>query len=334
MDSRSGLIQDHSQLVSVIVPIYKVAEYLDSCVRSLTEQTYPDLEIILVDDGSPDDCGAMCDAWAAKDRRIRVVHKKNGGLSDARNAGLQAATGSFVSFIDGDDLVKPDFVEALKGAMEARNAQIAECAVELVGERGGVMGRWKTAKEPVLDKIEGLRRLIAEDGIVTIVCNKLYRREVLEGILFEKGKRHEDEFWTYQVFDRMGRLAVVDRPMYCYRQRGGSIMNSGYSMTRLDGLEARMIRMAHLNQYEQLKDLIHQQLTMDQLWHLQRILRFLEGQERKRAVKIVMDIKKATPGVPVRRLTLGKLFTLFYLMFRIAPKLTARAANWLKIECK
>ena len=163
MDSRSGLIQDHSQLVSVIVPIYKVAEYLDSCVRSLTEQTYPDLEIILVDDGSPDDCGAMCDAWAAKDRRIRVVHKKNGGLSDARNAGLQAATGSFVSFIDGDDLVKPDFVEALKGAMEARNAQIAECAVELVGERGGVMGRWKTAKEPVLDKIEGLRRLIAEE---------------------------------------------------------------------------------------------------------------------------------------------------------------------------
>ena len=331
MDSRSGLIQDHSQLVSVIVPIYKVAEYLDSCVRSLTEQTYPDLEIILVDDGSPDDCGAMCDAWAAKDRRIRVVHKKNGGLSDARNAGLQAATGSFVSFIDGDDLVKPDFVEALKGAMEARNAQIAECAVELVGERGGVMGRWKTAKEPVLDKIEGLRRLIAEDGIVTIVWNKLYRREVLEGILFEKGKYHEDEFWTYQVFDRMERLAVVERPMYKYLQRSGSIMGASYSLKRLDGPEACFRRMEYLSKYEQLKDLTRQQLMLECLWHLQSIFRNLQGQERKQAVDTIMKIKKATPKVPFQKLTLNMKYRVWYLMFTAAPKLTAKLRNFFGI---
>lgn len=322
---------DSMELISVIVPVYKVEDCLDKCVRSIAEQTYSNLEIILVDDGSPDRCGAMCEAWAQKDHRIKVVHKENGGLSDARNAGMKVATGSLISFIDSDDWVEPDFLETLLGAMNDRNAQIAECAVELVDEQGNVLRLRKAAEVPCVDKIDGLRRMIFEDGIFQTVWNKLYRREVLEGILFEKGKYHEDDFWTYQVFDRMERLAIVDRPMYHYLQRSGSIMGAGYSLRRLDGLEARFHRMEYLSKYEQLKDLTRQQLMLDYMWHLQCVLRNLQGEDRKTAVVMIMKMKKATSKVQFKKLTLNIKYRVWYKVFQLTPKMTARIRNLLGI---
>ena len=321
------------ELISVIVPIYKVEDCLDRCIRSVAEQTYSNLEIILVDDGSPDRCGAMCDAWAKKDRRIKVVHKENGGLSDARNAGLKIATGSLVSFIDSDDWIEPDFLEALLVAMENKNAQIAECAVKLVDETGKVLRYRETAKVSCVDKIDGLRRLILEDGIYQTVWNKLYRREVIEGVLFEKGKCHEDDFWTYQVFDRMERLAIVDRPMYHYLQRSGSIMGAGYSLKRLDGLEARFRRMEHLSKYNELRNLIRQHLMLDYLWHLQSVLRNLQQQERQIGIKTILKMKNETPKVPMNEMTLNIKYRVWYTSFTLAPKLTARLRNLLKIGC-
>ena len=319
------------ELISVIVPIYKVEDCLDKCVRSIVEQTYTNLEIILVDDGSPDGCGAMCEAWAQKDSRIKVVHKENGGLSDARNAGMAVATGSLISFVDSDDWIAPDFLEALLSAMGTQNAQIAECAVELVDESGNTLRRRETAKVSSVEKIDGLRRLVLEDGIYQTVWNKLYRREVIEGIPFEKGKYHEDDFWTYQVFDRMERLAIVERPMYHYLQRSGSIMGVGYSLKRLDGPEARFRRMEYLSKYDELRNLTRQQLMLDYLWHLQSILRSLRGQEQKQAVDTIMNMKKATPKVPFRKLTLNTKYRVWYMVFTVAPKLTAKVRNLLKI---
>lgn len=321
------------ELISVIVPIYKVEDCLDKCVQSIVEQTYSNLEIILVDDGSPDGCGAMCEAWAARDSRIKVIHKENGGLSDARNAGMKIATGSLISFIDSDDWITTDFLEALLDAMESHKAQIAECAVDLVDESGNVLHHRETAKTTCVDKIEGLHRMILEDGIYQTVWNKLYRREVLEGIPFEKGKYHEDDFWTWQVFDRMERLAIVERPMYHYLQRSGSIMGAGYSRKRLDGLEARFRRMEHLSKYDELRDLTRQQLMLDYLWHLQSILRSLQGQEREEAVAVILKLKKATPKVPFKKMTLNTKYRMWYGLFIMAPKLTAKLRNVLKIGC-
>ena len=319
------------ELISVIVPIYKVEGYLDKCVRSIVGQTYTNLEIILVDDGSPDSCGAMCDAWATKDSRIRVVHKENGGLSDARNAGLQIATGSLISFIDSDDWIEPDFLEALFGAMEAHDAQIAECGVSLVSEEGVSLRYRRATSAPVLDKLDALKRLVLEQGIYQTVWNKLYRCEVLDGIFFEKGKCNEDEFWTYLVFDRMERLAAVDRPLYWYLQRNSSIMNSAYTLKRLDGTKAIFRRMEYLSKYEPLKNLTRQQLMINFMWHLQHILRSLHGQEQKQAVDVLMSMKKATPSVPLSKLELDLKYRIWYTLFVHAPKLTARVRNWLKI---
>lgn len=318
-------------LISVIVPIYKVEKYLDPCVRSIVEQTYTDLEIILVDDGSPDGCGEMCEAWAKKDSRIRVVHKENGGLSDARNAGLAVATGSLISFVDSDDCIAPTFLEALYTAMVRCDAQVAECAVRLVDEEGKLLRTRGVTGPEVIGKIDALRRLILEDGVYQTVWNKLYRRETLAGIPFEKGKYNEDDFWTYQVFDRIEKLVLLDEPLYDYLQRGGSIMGVGYNPRRLDGLEARFRRMNYLSQYGQLADLVRQQQMLDYLWHLQSILRHLQGEERETATATVLRMKKQTPLVGWKRLSVTGIYCVWYKMFVIAPRFTAKIRNYLKI---
>lgn len=318
-------------LISVIVPIYKVEPYLDRCIRSIVEQTYKNLEIILVDDGSPDNCPAMCDAWTAKDSRIKVVHKENGGLSDARNAGLAVATGEYISFIDSDDYIAPEFVAELYEAMAQTEADIAECATAYVDETGKVLRQRDTAPVTQMDKLEALRRLVLEDGIYQTVWNKLYRRTVIEGILFEKGKHHEDDFWTYQIFDRIEKLAVVDRPMYYYLQRSGSIIGAGYTIKRLDGLEARIRRMEYLQKYPELAALTRQMLVMDCMWHYQSVKTNLVGQEQETALAKVRETMKNCPAVPLSQLSGKWTHRVWYVLFRIMPDLTVWVRNRVKI---
>ena len=145
-------------LISVIVPIYNVEQYLDRCVKSIVEQTYTNLEIILVDDGSPDNCGAMCDSWAARDNRIKVIHKENGGLSDTRNAGLGIATGDFISFIDSDDWIESAFYEKLLTAIRESNAEVAACATNFVTEDERLIRVRQAATGPI-GRMDALRRL-------------------------------------------------------------------------------------------------------------------------------------------------------------------------------
>lgn len=317
-------------LISVIVPIYKVEQYLDRCVKSIVEQTYTNLEIILVDDGSPDNCPAMCDAWAERDPRIKVIHKVNGGLSDARNAGLEIASGEFISFIDSDDWIEPVFYEKLLETMRASGAEIAACATNFVSEEGALF-RLRQATPGPVDRIDALRRLVMEDGVYQTVWNMLYRREVIEGILFEKGKYNEDEFWTYRVLDRVERLATVSEPLYNYRQRGTSIIGTGYNIRRLDGLEGRFRRMEYLQKYDELACLTRQQFTFDCMWHLQCVLRYLEGGEQLQAKETVLRLLRSTPKVSVKNLTANVKYKVWYALFRTAPMATAGIRNILKI---
>lgn len=224
------------ELISVIVPVYKVEPYLDRCVQSIVEQTYPNLEIILVDDGSPDNCPAMCDAWAEKDNRIRVIHKKNGGLSDARNAGLAVCRGTYIGFVDSDDWIHGEYLSLLYNACKVSDVYISACDVRVVGD------------EPVSSEIlhqeccmhsveEALGTLIKGTRFRAVAWNKLYHRSVLAGELFPVGRYHEDEFFTYRILAKTDWLAFVDAPLYYYYQRAGSIMNTA-SVRHLDVLDA------------------------------------------------------------------------------------------------
>ena len=159
MNERKDMVDNG--LVTVIVPVYNVECYLDKCISSIVQQSYNNLEIIVVDDGSTDGSPAICDGWAARERRIRVIHKENGGLSDARNAGLAVATGEYISFVDSDDWIKPQFIETLLVSLQAGKADIAECGVVYVDEQEHILReRCYPEKKAVKSKIEALKSLI------------------------------------------------------------------------------------------------------------------------------------------------------------------------------
>ena len=230
-------------LISVIVPIYKVEEYLDCCIESIVNQTYLNLEIILIDDGSPDNCPEICDHWAKLDNRIEVIHKENGGLSDARNTGLRKAKGEFICFVDSDDWIEKPYIEYLYDLIIKNDADLSACDVSFVSNSDSVKPKeYKNSVSFVCDTEEALSQLIKGKGFRAVAWNKLYKKSIISDMFFEIGKFHEDEFFTYRVIDKCKKLAYIDIPLYNYRQREGSIMNI-VSERHLDALDASVERL-------------------------------------------------------------------------------------------
>ena len=279
-------------LISVIVPIYNVEKYLDRCVNSIINQTYKNLEIILVDDGSPDNCPQMCDDYAKKDSRIRVVHKENGGLSDARNAGMKVATGEYVSFIDSDDYVSLDFYETLLQTMIDNDSDIVECSVVKFYEDNNFDEYSDDLKVTNYDTLYALDGLISESPFKQHVWNKLYKSSVALDIPYAVGKLNEDEFWTYQVFGKAKKVTRINQTMYYYFQRGSSIMGNGYNIRRLDALEGKMNRQAYIEKnFPILTTKAKVDLYGSCMFAYQCVLKFMSGNDKKKACKIIRDYK-------------------------------------------
>jgi glycosyltransferase involved in cell wall biosynthesis len=231
-------------MVSLIIPIYKVEKYLKRCVDSIINQTYTNLEIILVDDGSPDNCGNICDEYAGSDSRIRVIHKPNGGLSDARNAGLDIATGEYVGFIDSDDFIHPEMFEDLYRRSRKYDADIAQCSFRRV--TGDEMVESTDAdNEKVISTLEALDYIYTPFCVDYIVAwNKLYKKELFDNLRFPKSKIHEDEFTTYKLFYRSNKIVICDKKYYYYFQSPNSIIRSNFNVKKLDYAEAIEERIA------------------------------------------------------------------------------------------
>lgn len=281
--------------ISVIVPVCNVEPYLDRCVQSVADQTYMNLEIILVDDGSPDNCPAMCDAWAEKDSRVRVIHKENGGLSDARNAGMAAASGEYIAFVDSDDWVEPDFLRVLYDVVRGTPCDVAGCAHRVVrsGDEPPQSAEEYGAK--AYSREEAMGALIA-DRVRQVVWNKLYPRALIADIPFEKGKYHEDEFWSWQVFARLEKYAQTGYVGYNYFQREESIMGEGYSLKRLDAVEAKLRRQRFLE--AEMPELARRgriNLLFTCLYHGQLAQKYLQGDERKQALSALQEAVKRYP---------------------------------------
>lgn len=213
-------------MISIIVPIYKVEGLLDRCVQSILYQTYTDLQIILVDDGSPDGCGAMCDMYQRADKRIQVIHKPNGGLSDARNAGLRIAEGEYVGFVDSDDYIHPEMYETLLHNLSDTHSDVSICGFQRLDE-GQCPGPAGDNKLHVFENSGIIEQLVENNNMKTVVAwNKLYKREIFDGIWYEKGRIREDEFIIYDILSRAQRIVYTDMEMYYYIKRAGSIIGS------------------------------------------------------------------------------------------------------------
>lgn len=279
-------------LISVIVPIYNVEKYLDRCVDSIINQTYKNLEIILVDDGSPDNCPKMCDDYAEKDSRIKVVHKENGGLSDARNVGMEVATGEYVSFIDSDDYISLDFYETLLETIVDNDSDIVECGVVKFYENEKFDKYNDDLKVTNYDTVDALDGLISESPFKQHVWNKLYKSSVALDIPYAVGKLNEDEFWTYQIFGKAKKVTRIYKTMYYYFQRGSSIMGNGYNIKRLDALEGKMNRQAYIEKnFPILTTKAKVDLYGSCIFAYQSVLKFMSGNDKKKAGKIIKDYK-------------------------------------------
>lgn len=214
-------------LISVIVPVYNMEQYLERCINSIVDQTYRNLEIILVDDGSTDRSPRMCDEYAAKDGRIKVVHKVNGGLSDARNAGLQVATGTYIGYVDSDDWIEPQMYQRMYEACIEHQAQVAVCRYAKIYRDH--VDREGNGQVTVFDR-EGILKIYLMDQPEYVVYNsvwsKLFAREVVEGVLFPVGKNSEDIMYTTKAFCKLEKAVYIDECFYDYvLDREGSIMN-------------------------------------------------------------------------------------------------------------
>ncbi len=233
-----------NKLVSVIVPVYNVEKYLKRCVNSILNQTYRTLEIILVDDGSTDQSGKICDEYDKENISVKVVHKSNGGLSDARNFGLDIAKGKYVTFIDSDDWIREDYIEVLVKTLEYGNTKISACSYQKVNEMG--MARECVKNSDYLSNIEvwhtleAYQHLFLNKQIDCSACAKLYERALFYDIRFPVGKLYEDQFTTYKVFHHAQGVTYVNEDMYYYFNRPESIQNEQFSINKMDELEANL----------------------------------------------------------------------------------------------
>lgn len=229
-------------MISIVIPIYNVEPYLRRCLDSVLAQTYWDLEIILVDDGSPDGCGAICDEYAAKDGRVKVIHQQNKGLSGARNAGLSMATGEYIAFLDSDDYVDPTMYEKLLKVLEENRADIAECGYRWV-KPDVTYDRENTGKVDVYTNLEALEKLYFGDqmfgGLSIVVWNKLYRAELLNGLQFAQGLINEDVDFTPRAMYKAGKIVKLNENLHNFFFSPNSISRSGFSLKRLDAIEVR-----------------------------------------------------------------------------------------------
>mgnify|MGYP001443428711 CR=1 FL=1 len=221
-------------LITMIIPVYNIENYVSRCVESAINQSYENLEILLIDDGSEDASGEICDQYGEKCSNIRVIHKENGGLSEARNVGIEAAGGEYLVFLDGDDFVTKNYVENLFNAIEQVSCDLAiSMFLNVVDDQGIELNT-----DGVLENLseECLRSLLYQRGIETSAPGKIYKRELIGELRFPVGRLYEDVMFTVRMIARSSRIAIVDNVDYMYYQRQGSIQYQQFDKRKMDSI--------------------------------------------------------------------------------------------------
>lgn len=314
--------------VSVIVPVYQVKQYLRACVDSILAQTFSDFELILVDDGSKDGSGQLCDEYARQDARVRVIHQENGGPSAARNRGLELAAGEYFMFVDSDDTIDPTMLACLHRRITEEQADLAACNYCYCFEDDHSKNFATQVPGEVLSGAEVYydRKNDRSHGFWTVVWNKLYRSKTLGTLRFPEGKSCEDEFWANDLYQRDIRLVVLPECLCFYRQRANSIMrtpNVRRNFDILEALQARIRVYLRSDQYagQAYKVLIY---SLEYLTESKKMLSTQENREAfAHALEETRDIVrqlKHQPLSPVQRASLAPLEIAPCLTFSIGMK--------------
>lgn len=230
-------------LISVIIPVYNVEKYLQECLNSVIAQTYKNIEIIVIDDGSTDNSGKICDEYAKKDNRIKVIHKANGGLSDARNFGIDISKGKYVYFVDSDDYIDIDTIESMYKIAKDYSADIVTFSHYILNEQNLFCNYTSKIKE--LTNIEGIKEVVIDSKIRSYAWEKLWKKELFDEIRFPKGRKFEDIITTPLLFEKANKIVLYDVPKYYYRQRKDSILGKQTNELRIEYINS----MCDVNEY-------------------------------------------------------------------------------------
>ncbi len=242
------------ELISIIVPIYNVEEYLCRCIDSILNQSYKNFELILVDDGSPDNCPKICDAYAKRDHRIIVIHKKNGGLSDARNYGIEIAKGKFLIFIDSDDFIHSKYVEKMYLIQKETKSDLVICGYNTVVSMDDIDFKQEFSNQyKIVTPKQAINQIYSDipyNGLIIVVAwNKLYKRELFKNIRYPFGKISEDNFVIVDILEQCEKIAISEDKMYYYVISENSITRSKYSIKNFDLLDAMELRTDKIIKY-------------------------------------------------------------------------------------
>lgn len=298
-------------LISVVVPVYKIEPYIVECIESIIAQAYDNLEIILVDDGSPDNCGKICEDYSKKDNRIIVIHKENGGLSSARNAGIDIAKGEYIGFVDGDDWIEPDMYSLLYENLAAHQADISACKFLIVKERGKMQTSTPISnKTYVYNSHDALKVMVGKSKMGYSACNKLYRTSLFKQIRYPVGMLMEDKATTYKLIHNSDRIVFNHSRKYHYFSRDTSIMRSRFNERHMDSLSIHEELLSFIsNNYPDLENLYRGRYVLASISLLLRMKR--SGYENRahidQCVKIIKNNIKCCLANPDIELT-SKVF--------------------------
>ncbi len=232
--------------ISIIIPVYNVEKYINKCINSVLEQTYKNLEIILVDDGSTDNSGNICDEFKKKDKRIKVIHKINGGLSSARNAGIECATGNYIGFVDSDDYIETDMFETLCSLIKQYKADISIVSLYEVYNNKIISVR-NSGKLELFTKIEAMKELLTDRKIKSYACNKLFKKELFQNVKYPISKNFEDIATTLLLFEQSNKVVLLQQPKYYYQRRDDSITGVKNYKTYKDKLDVSYEKFMYLD---------------------------------------------------------------------------------------
>lgn len=282
-------------VISVIVPVFNVESFLNQCISSIVCQEYKNLEIILVDDGSTDKSRQICDKWAEKDKRIKVIHTTNGGGGKARNIALDMARGEFIGFVDSDDYIASGFYKHLMELI-TNEIDIVECSYLETDEDNIQFVNPDNCSVLKYTTEEAMKENIEDHFFRQLIWNKLYRRSVIGNIKFPEDKKIDDEYWTYQVIGNAKALIKSNAKLYAYRQQKNSVMHSLKPDNRLQALEAKTKRHNYICQhFPELIDRSLYNLWFSCIYQGQFMLRNMKGQERKKALGYIKRVLKKYP---------------------------------------
>lgn len=322
-------------LISVIVPVYNVEKYLEKCVNSIIKQSYKNLEIILVDDGSTDNSGKICDEFALKDNRIKVIHKENGGLSSARNKALEIAKGEYIGFVDSDDYISEDMYETLYKVIKGNEADIS--IVSFYEEYNGkIIGVRDTGNLEVLTKLEAINELLIDTKIQSYAWNKLFKRELFSELEFPTGKNFEDIATTLLLFEKASKVVLLETPKYHYLRRDDSIVGVRNTKTYSDYLEVIYDKYFYLKgKYKETEIYNQYNYVINMIWVYTIIATFgLDeiSEQYNKNYKVLEDIIKESEKEIIEKLDYYNKAVLY--MILLNRDISKEAIKSLYVACK